>query len=70
MSFERDVDRLDEIVCELGREDLDIEHAMALFQEGVQRLRTANSSLAALEGQVKVLIEKPDGTYALKELGG
>ncbi|HJU90253.1 MAG TPA: exodeoxyribonuclease VII small subunit [Gemmatimonadaceae bacterium] len=70
MSFEQDVDRLDEIVSELGREDLDLERALALFQEGIERLRTANASLNALEAQVKVLVEKPDGTFALKELGG
>jgi exodeoxyribonuclease VII small subunit len=70
MPFEDDIRRLDDIVSELEREDLELERALALFQEGVERLRAASASLAALEGQVRVLVEKSDGTYTLKPLGG
>ncbi len=70
MSFESDLARLDAIVDELGREDLELERALALFQEGVERLRAATAALSALEGQVRVLVENADGSYTLKELGG
>jgi exodeoxyribonuclease VII small subunit len=70
MSFESDLARLDAIVDELDREDIELERALSLFQEGVEKLRAATAALAALEGQVRVLVENSDGTYSLKELGG
>lgn len=70
MTYESDLARLDAIVSELEGKDLELEQALTLFQEGVERLRSATSALARLEGQVQVLVERENGTYELKELGG
>jgi exodeoxyribonuclease VII small subunit len=69
VSFESDLARLDAIVAELDG-DVDLERAMALFQEGVERLRSASVALTALEGRVRMLVEREDGSFGLEELGG
>jgi exodeoxyribonuclease VII small subunit len=70
MSYESELSRLDAIVAELEGKDLELEQALALFQEGVECLRAATKALSKLEGQVQILVERDDGTYALKDLGG
>ena len=44
--------------------------SLALFAEGVARLREASAELARAEAQVKLLVENPDGTFDLPEHGG
>ena len=70
MTFEAGLARLEEIVDELDAEGLDLERALRLFEEGVQRLRAATTELARAEAQVKQLVENSDGTYDLSDLGG
>ena len=70
MTFEAGLARLEEIVEELDSEGLDLERALRLFEEGVQRLRAATTELARAEAQVKQLVENGDGTYELSDLGG
>ena len=70
MSYESDLLRIESIVSELERDDLDLDRALALFQEGVARLRTAAASLAQVEGEVRLLVEQGDGDFSLAELGG
>jgi len=70
MSFEKSLARLEEIVAELDGDGLDLDAALALFEEGVERLRTASAELARAEAQVKLLVEKSDGTFDLADFGG
>ena len=70
MTFEAGLARLEEIVDELDAEGLDLERALRLFEEGVQRLRAATTELARAEAQVKQLVENSDGTYELPDLAG
>jgi len=70
MSYESDLLRIESIVTELERDDLDLDRALALFQEGVARLRTAAASLAQVEGEVRLLVEQGNGDFSLAELGG
>lgn len=65
MSFEQDVDRLEEIVRELERDELDLDRALSLFEEGIGRLRTASTALVAIEGRVQQLTEDADGSLTL-----
>ncbi|HUF29280.1 MAG TPA: exodeoxyribonuclease VII small subunit [Gemmatimonadaceae bacterium] len=69
MSYERDLARLDEIVGALERNELELDRAIELFEEGVARLRTASESLARAEAQVKRLVEQSDGSFSLPDLG-
>jgi exodeoxyribonuclease VII small subunit len=69
MSYEKDLARLDEIIAALERDELELDRAILLFEEGVARLRTASASLANAEAQVKRLVEQADGSFTLPELG-
>jgi exodeoxyribonuclease VII small subunit len=57
-----DLSRLEEIVRRLEAEDLPIEDALRIFEEGVARLRSARVRLADAETRVmQVLRDTADG---------
>ncbi|HEX5438577.1 MAG TPA: exodeoxyribonuclease VII small subunit [Gemmatimonadaceae bacterium] len=68
MPYEADLRRIEDIVAALEHDDLDLDQALALFNEGVQRLKSAAATLAEAEGQVRVLTEDEDGGFALAKL--
>jgi exodeoxyribonuclease VII small subunit len=70
MTFESALARLEAIVAELEGEQLELGRALALFEEGVQCMRTAASELAQAEAQVQRLVERADGSFELTDLGG
>ena len=70
MSFEADLARIESIVNELESDDLDLDRALKLFEEGVERLRAAAAALAHAEDKVRLLVEQTDGRFTLAELDG
>ena len=68
MSFEKRLCRLEEIVGELESEQLELERALALFEEGVTCLRAATEELAKVEARVQRLVERADGTFEVVDL--
>ena len=70
MSFDSDLARLEAIVAELEHNDVPLDRALKLFEEGVARLRSASGQLSQAEAQVQQLLEQPDGTFRLDPLGG
>jgi exodeoxyribonuclease VII small subunit len=70
MTFEENVARLEEIVAELENDDVELEAALKLFEEGVERLRAANAELARAEATVKLLVENGDGGFDLPDFRG
>jgi exodeoxyribonuclease VII small subunit len=70
MKFEDALRRLESIVAELESEELDLSRALALFQEGIECLRSASGELANVEAQVQRLVERADGSFELTDLGG
>jgi len=68
-SLEDDLNRLDAIVRSLETEDVDLDRALALFEEGVERLRTARDRLADAELRLRQLREAADGELKLDDLG-
>jgi exodeoxyribonuclease VII small subunit len=63
VSFEQRLKRLEEIVAELESEQIDLERALALFEEGVSCLRSATEELGKVETKVQRLVERADGTF-------
>ena len=57
-TLERRLDRLDEIVHALEREDLELEQAMKLFEEGIGHLRHAQELLNHAELQIERLLDQ------------
>ena len=62
-SFEHLIDELEEIVQRLGRDDLELDEALGLFERGVGCLRDAGRLLDAAEGRVEELIESAAGDF-------
>lgn len=69
LTFEQSLTRLEEIVRVLERNDLDLEEALRLFEEGIGHLRTAGSALKTVDARVQQLVEAADGSFSVVELG-
>jgi len=67
-SLEDDLNRLDAIVRALETEDVDLDRALALFEEGVERLRTARERLSEAGLRLQQLREAADGELKLDDL--
>ena len=69
-SLQADLERLESIVRALEQEELDLDRALALFEEGVTRLKGARTHLAAAELRLRQLREAADGTLDVAEHEG
>jgi exodeoxyribonuclease VII small subunit len=62
--------RLEEIVRKLEADDVELDAALALFEEGVARLRAARERLVDAELKVQAVLEAADGDIRLTDLDG
>jgi exodeoxyribonuclease VII small subunit len=69
-TLQDDLRRLEEIVRRLEAEDADLDAALALFEEGVVRLRAARERLGEAEARVKKVVEQADGSLGIVDLEG
>ncbi len=60
--------RLEEIVRRLESDDGDLDQSLALFEEGVVRLRAARERLGAAEARVRKVLEEAGGTLRMTDL--
>jgi exodeoxyribonuclease VII small subunit len=60
--------RLEQILARLEREDLDLDDALALFEEGVAHLREAEKLVRTAELRIERLLEQPGGGLARESL--
>jgi exodeoxyribonuclease VII small subunit len=67
MSYETDLARIEDIVEELEQSEIPLDDALRLFEEGVERLRTAQTALMQAEARVRKLIEDSDGGFSLAD---
>ena len=67
MTFEQSLARLEEIVAELEGEPIELDRALALFEEGIEKLRDASRELARADAGVRRLTETADGLFALDD---
>jgi exodeoxyribonuclease VII small subunit len=63
-----DLTRLEEIVRQLEADDVELDAALALFEEGVARLRAARERLAAADLKVQTVLEEADGELRMQDL--
>jgi exodeoxyribonuclease VII small subunit len=63
VTFESSLARLEAIVNELNRDDVPLDRALTLFEEGIGHLKTASAELQRAEGVLKTLVKKADGTF-------
>ena len=60
--LERRLERLTEIVDILEADEVELDRALALFEEGIGHVREAEQILAASELKVEELVRKAEGT--------
>jgi exodeoxyribonuclease VII small subunit len=60
--------RLEEIVRKLEADDVELDAALVLFEEGVARLRAARERLVAAELKVQAVLEEAGGDLRLTDL--
>ena len=65
-----DLARLEEIVRKLEADDIELDAALALFEEGVARLRAARERLAAADLKVQQVLAEADGVLRLRDIDG
>lgn len=70
MSFETSLERLESISARLEDEELELDAALALFEEGIAELRAASAFLAEAETRLKLLTEAADGVFRVDNLRG
>lgn len=68
MSYEKRVERLQEIVNDLDGDGLPLDRALKLFEEGIEILRLASEELTQAEGRVQLLIERADGVFETPDM--
>ena len=64
------IESLEAAVRELENQDLDLDRAIALFEEGVRHLKAARELLSKYELTVKKVLEEADGTVQLEDFEG
>jgi exodeoxyribonuclease VII small subunit len=70
LNFAQQLDRLEEIVRRLEGQDLDLDEALKLFEEGIERLRKARERLTAAEAQVKQVLTDHAGRLKVEDFDG
>ena len=68
MSFEKQLKRLEEIVGELESDEIELERALILFEEGVKNLRAASEALAKADARLQKLVERADGSFDVTDV--
>lgn len=68
MSFEASMERLEAIAARLEDEELELDAALALFEEGIAELRAASAMLSQAESRLKQLNEAADGVFRVDDL--
>jgi exodeoxyribonuclease VII small subunit len=69
-SIAEELARLEEIVRRLEADDVELDAALALFEEGVARLRAARDRLAAAELKVQTVLDEAGGELRYTDLDG
>lgn len=70
MSYEKRVERLQEIVADLEGDNVPLDDALKLFEEGIEILRLASDELSKAEGRVQLLIERAEGVFETRDIDG
>ena len=67
-SYESRLSRLESIVAELEGDGIPLDRVLALFEEGIELLRSASDELTQAEGRVALLIERAEGLFDTRDV--
>ncbi len=62
MSFEKNMNRLEQIVRAMERGDVSLEESLKLFQEGTELVKACGKLLDDAQQQVTKIVPQPDGS--------
>jgi exodeoxyribonuclease VII small subunit len=68
-SIGKSIDRLEEIVQRLEREELELEDALQMFDEGMELIRAAEKELSESQGRLKQVLVDRSGRQRHVDLG-
>jgi exodeoxyribonuclease VII small subunit len=66
-SLADDIAKLEGLVRQLEEDDVDLDRALALFEEAVGHLRTARERLAVAETRIQLVLEQADGELGISD---
>jgi exodeoxyribonuclease VII small subunit len=66
--LEDELDRLEKIVQRLERDDVSLDDALALFEEGIAIARSARSKLEAAESRVREILHEAGESFRLRDI--
>lgn len=69
VSFEKALQKLEEIVEVLESGELDLEASLKLFEEGINLSVRCQKELQKAEGRIQQLVKKLDGGWELIDIG-
>ncbi len=61
MTFKQSMNRIDEILEKLEKNDVELEEAITLFEEGLKRVNECDKQLSAFKNKMSQLIESYEG---------
>lgn len=67
LTFEQQIERLEEIVCALDNGDLPLEESLKLFEEGVSLTRKCSALLTEAQGKLEILTSSQGGVLKTEE---
>jgi len=67
MKIDESLNRLEVITKRLGQEDVPLDETLALFEEGITLAAAIKTSLDEARLQVKKVMEKAKGTFAIED---
>lgn len=67
-TYESRLARLEAVVAELEGDGVPLDRALALFEEGIELLRSASDELMHAEGRVALLIERAEGLFETRDV--
>ena len=57
MTFKQSLDRLEMIVSKLERNEIELEEAMKMFEEGLTLIKKCDNQLSGFENRVQALLD-------------
>lgn len=66
--FEKRLARLEELSESINNQDLPLEEALGIFEEGIKLAKNLEKDLEKLEGRVRILMNQPDEKTEKPEL--
>ncbi len=68
-SFEKALERLEEIAAAMERGDLGLEKMVEAFEEGQKLVKLCSSRLNEVEKKIEMLVKKADGSVETEPFG-